>query len=145
MFNMQHNALNLIFCTGPEGLNDAWHFEKVNATLYSRKNTWFSPVFSDSFNVWLDSHSLKASTVLRLFYRQQSSGVWLIELLTIRGGAALQQGGVFFAVFRGGAALLRSRSPTLINVVRFVGQAIRPCQCWMVRYLSLSRDACVWN
>ncbi len=31
MFNMQHNALNLIFCTGPEGLNDTWHFEKVNA------------------------------------------------------------------------------------------------------------------
>ncbi len=54
--------------------------------------------------------------------------MWLIELLTIRGGAALQQGGVFFAVLRGGAALLRSRSPTL-NVVRFVGQAIRPCQC----------------
>ncbi len=55
--------------------------------------------------------------------------MWLIELLTIRGGAALQQqGGVFFAVFRGGAALLRSRSPTL-DVVRFVGQAIHPCQC----------------
>ncbi len=31
MFNMQHNALILIFCTGPEGLNDTWHFEKVNA------------------------------------------------------------------------------------------------------------------
>ena len=28
MFNMQHIALNLIFCTGPEGLNDTWHFEK---------------------------------------------------------------------------------------------------------------------
>ncbi len=30
MFNMQHNALNLIFCTGPEGLNDTWYmyFEK---------------------------------------------------------------------------------------------------------------------
>ncbi len=31
MFNMQNNALNLIFYTGPEGLNDTWHFEKVNA------------------------------------------------------------------------------------------------------------------
>ncbi len=36
MFNMQHNALNLIFCTGPEGLNDTWHFEKVNAGDYMR-------------------------------------------------------------------------------------------------------------
>ncbi len=53
--------------------------------------------------------------------------MWLIKLLTIRGGAALQQGGVFFAVFRGGAALLRSRNP-MLDVVRFVGQAIRPWQ-----------------
>ncbi len=33
----------------------------------------------------------------------------MIELLTIWGGAALQQGGVFFAVFRGGAALLMTK------------------------------------
>ncbi len=66
-----------------------------------------------------------------MFSRQQSSGVWLIELLTIRGGAALicsraecflQCSGVGLPYFVPGAQ-------RLINVVRFVGQAIRPCQC----------------
>ncbi len=102
-------ALNLIFCTGPEGLHDIFMLYSTRLILYSkRKKTWFSPVFSVSFNVWLGCHSLKASTSEfgGCFPGSRVRGCgwlrWLIELLTITalgwGGAGR---GCFAAALKG--------------------------------------------
>ncbi len=80
-----------------------------------------------------------------MFSRQQSSGVWLIELLTIRGGAALicsraecflQCSGVGLPYFVPGAQRRRSFCGSSHSSVPMLNGQI---------LVSLSRDACVWN